>query len=65
MTRHCDTCGRPLLLGKVLSRRYRKLRSGAQIGARAVLITYLCPCGAKITKPGAVMTPALHTRSAA
>jgi hypothetical protein len=55
MTRHCDGCGRPLELARVLSRRYRKLRSGTQIGARAELITYLCPCGAKLTKHGALM----------
>ncbi len=52
MIRHCDGCGRPLELARVLSRRYRKLRSGTGIGARIELLTLICECGAVLTKRG-------------
>jgi hypothetical protein len=65
MTRHCDGCGRPLELARVLSRRYRKLRSGPGIGMRSEILTLICECGSKLTKYGTVTTMALHTRTAA
>ncbi len=65
MTRHCDGCGRPLELARVVSRRYRKLRSGIAIDARAELISYRCECGATVTKRGNVMALPLDIRGAA
>ncbi|CAN5188628.1 hypothetical protein BH24GEM2_BH24GEM2_13850 [soil metagenome] len=63
MIRHCHGCGRPLELAKVLSRRYRKLRSGIAIGARAELLKLACECGATVTKLGTVMS--VQSRAAA
>jgi hypothetical protein len=65
MKRHCNGCGRPLELARVLSRRYRKLRAGAQIGARAELLKMACECGATVTKHGNIMMPPERGRAAA
>ncbi len=49
-------------LARVVSRRYRKLRSGSQIGARAELLKLACDCGATVTKLGTVMALPLDAR---
>ena len=44
----CHTCARPLEFAQVVSRRYRKLRSGDWIGSRGESETRVCVCGRRI-----------------
>ena len=63
--RPCD-CGAPLDDAPVITRRFRKLRSGANIGARAETWTFRCEhCGAKQSRLMNVAEGPLHTRRAA
>ena len=61
----CD-CGRPLDGAKVLTRRFRMLRSsGDLVGARGEFVTFQCECGGMPTRLWNVGEPPLHTRRAA